>query len=183
MQLSHCRGVTAAFFPAQGFLTQPGYSHNLLLDLSCRYNCVNKHCSSLYRSPQSPNLTPAPAGTAGPGHGPGTGTAGTPFCETQGGQRSKTGRMCTAHFCPRRVSESENSLSWKEPVKGHLVQCPCHWQHTFNLASMLRVLSNLTWNVPRDGASTTTPGNLCQRFTTITAKIVFIPTYINPPSV
>ncbi|KAK4829425.1 hypothetical protein QYF61_004300 [Mycteria americana] len=47
---------------------------------------------------------------------------------------------------------------------------------------LLSVLSNLTLNVSRDGASTTSLGNLCQCFTTLIITNVFLISSLNLPS-
>lgn len=62
--------------------------------------------------------------------------------------------------------ESQNSLTWKEPFKGHLVQ-------TSLQTRLLRALSCLTLTVSWDGTSTISLGNLCQGFTTLNVKISF----------
>jgi len=40
----------------------------------------------------------------------------------------------------------------------------------FNQIRLFRALSNLAWDVSRDGASTTSLGNLCQGLTTLCKK-------------
>ena len=40
----------------------------------------------------------------------------------------------------------------------------------FHSIRMLRASSNVVWNVSRDGASTSSLGNLCQWFTTLSIK-------------
>jgi len=49
--------------------------------------------------------------------------------------------------------------------KGHLVQRPCNEQRHLQLHQVLRVLFSLTLSVSKDGASTTSLGNLFQCFT------------------
>ena len=46
-------------------------------------------------------------------------------------------------------------------VEGHLVQLPCSEQGYLQLHQLLRAPSNLTLGVSRDGAPTTSLGNLC----------------------
>ena len=52
----------------------------------------------------------------------------------------------------------------------------------FNWIRLRRALSNLTLKVFRDGASTTSLGNLCQGFTTLTVKNFFLIPSLNLPS-
>ena len=52
----------------------------------------------------------------------------------------------------------------------------------FNWVSLLRAPSNLTLNVSRDGASTTSLGNLFQCFTTLIVKNFFFISSLNLPS-
>ena len=52
----------------------------------------------------------------------------------------------------------------------------------FNWIRLLRAPSNLAWNVFRDGASTTSLGNLCQCFTTLSVKNFFLISSLNLPS-
>jgi len=51
----------------------------------------------------------------------------------------------------------------------------------FNLTRLLRALPNLALNVSRDGASTTSSANLCQGFTTLIVKNIFLISSLNPP--
>ena len=51
---------------------------------------------------------------------------------------------------------------------GHPVQPPAVSRDIFTWIMSLRALSNLTWNVHRDGTSTTSLDNPCQGFTTLT---------------
>jgi len=80
------------------------------------------------------------------------------------------------------VLESQNGL--QGTFTGLLVQAPCseqeHLQGIFK--ALLRAPSNLTMNVPRDGASTISLGNLCQGFTTLIIKNVFLTSSLNLPS-
>ena len=50
---------------------------------------------------------------------------------------------------------------------------PCHGRDISNQTSLLTTPSDLTLNVPRDGASPTSLGNLRQGFTTLRVKNVF----------
>lgn len=99
MKLSHCRGVMAAFSPAQGFLTQPQPAP--LLELLVQL-CEQILLLSLWVTKScTPNLTSAPAGGA-QGKG-GTVTARTPCWDTPGGSETPgTAGMCTAHLPARR---------------------------------------------------------------------------------
>jgi len=57
-----------------------------------------------------------------------------------------------------RRSEVQNQIEWfglEDTFKGHLAQPPCSENR------LLRAPSGSTLNVPRDGASTTSLGNLC----------------------
>ena len=51
-----------------------------------------------------------------------------------------------------------------------------------NSTRLLRALSNLILNVSRDGASTTSLGNMCHRFTTLIVKNFFLLSSLNLPS-
>jgi len=53
---------------------------------------------------------------------------------------------------------------------------------SFNQIRVLRAPSSLAWNVPRDGAATTSLGNLCQGFNTLMAKNFFLISSLNLPS-
>ena len=66
--------------------------------------------------------------------------------------------------------------------RGHLVQPLCSEQGQFNYIRLLRDPSNLTLNVSRDGASTTSLGNLFQCFTTLSVKNAFLISSLNLPS-
>ena len=63
--------------------------------------------------------------------------------------------------------------------KGHLVQPPAMSRDIFTQTRLLRAPSNLTFNVSRDGASTTFLGNLFQYFTTLQQKIFFLISSLN----
>jgi len=52
----------------------------------------------------------------------------------------------------------------------------------FNRTGLLRALSNLTWNVSRDGASPTAVGNVCQGVTTLRVRNFFLISSLNLPS-
>ena len=52
----------------------------------------------------------------------------------------------------------------------------------FNYIILLSALSNLILNVSRDGASTTSLGNLSQWFTTLSVKNFFLVFSLNVPS-
>ena len=58
--------------------------------------------------------------------------------------------------------------------RGHLVQPPAVSRDIFNQTRLLRAPSNLTWNVSRDAASTTSLGNLCQGSATLIIKNFFL---------
>jgi len=51
----------------------------------------------------------------------------------------------------------------------------------FNKIRLLKALSSFTLNVSRDGASTTSPGNLSQCFTILIVKNFFIISSLNLP--
>ena len=70
-------------------------------------------------------------------------------------------------------------LDLKGTLRGHLVQLPCsEWGHP-QLHQVLRAPSSLTLGVCRDGASTTSLGNWCQCFTTLTVKHFFLGSNLN----
>ena len=66
--------------------------------------------------------------------------------------------------------------------KGHLVQLPCNEQGHLQLHQVLRAPSSLTLSVSRNGASTTSLGNLCQCLTTLTVKNFYLISNLNLPS-
>ena len=68
-------------------------------------------------------------------------------------------------------------MGWKGPLK--VIQSNPPAVSIFNYIRLLRALSNLTLNVSRDGASTSSLGNLCQRFTTLTVKNFFLTSSLN----
>ncbi|KAK4831893.1 LOW QUALITY PROTEIN: hypothetical protein QYF61_020040 [Mycteria americana] len=65
---------------------------------------------------------------------------------------------------------------------GHLVQPPCNSRDIFKSIRLLRASSNLTLNVSRDEASTTSLGNLFLCFTTLIVKNFFLKSSLNLPS-
>ena len=76
-----------------------------------------------------------------------------------------------------RIIESFE-LEWT--LKGHLVQLPCKEQGRIQLDQVLRAPSNLTLNASRDGAATTSLGNLFQSLTTLTVKTFFLYPTVDP---
>jgi len=73
-------------------------------------------------------------------------------------------------------------FGWEGTFRGHLAQPPAVSRDIFNQTRLLRAPSNLALNVSRDGASTTSPGNLYQRFTTLTVNNFFLISSLNLPS-
>lgn len=69
-----------------------------------------------------------------------------------------------AHLQTLTVFRSEGTLT------GHLAQLPARSSDVSNPIKLLRALSNLTWNVSRDGPSTGSPSNLFRCFTTLAVK-------------
>jgi len=78
------------------------------------------------------------------------------------------------------VVQSYNILFWKTPLKDFLSNCPALNRDTYSWIRLLRALSSLTLNVTRNGAATTSLGNLCQCFTYPNHKKNF--SYIQPNS-
>jgi len=64
-----------------------------------------------------------------------------------------------------QVIESESALGWKGPSEAIQPNSPAVSRDIFTWIGSLRAPSNLAWNASRDGASTTSLGNLCQGFT------------------
>ena len=58
---------------------------------------------------------------------------------------------------------------------------PAMDRDTYSYIRLLRALSSLTLSVSRDGASTTSVGNLCQRLTILTVKYFFLISSLNVP--
>ena len=71
------------------------------------------------------------------------------------------------HYLFHRVVES---LGLEGIFKGCLDQLPCNEQGHLQLHQVLRAPSSLIWSIARDGTSTTSLGNLCQCFTTLSIK-------------
>jgi len=63
--------------------------------------------------------------------------------------------------------------------RGHLAQSPAVSRDIFNFIRLLRAPSSLALNVSRDGALTTSLGNLCQGFTILTVKNFFFISSLN----
>jgi len=63
--------------------------------------------------------------------------------------------------------------------KGHLVQSPAISRAIFNCSGLLKPPPNLTLNVSRGGAPTTSLGNLFQCSTTLAVKDLFLITSLN----
>lgn len=83
---------------------------------------------------------------------------GAPYCKNQvAGGRIKNQQI-------------KEWLGLEGTLKGHVAQPPCHGQGHFNKIRLLRAPSSLTLRVSRDGASTTSLGNLSQCFVTLTVK-------------
>ena len=80
------------------------------------------------------------------------------------------------------ISEIIEAFDLEGPLKGYLFQFPCNEQEHPQLHQMLRALTSPTLNVSRDGASTTSLGNLCQCLTTLTVKTFFFLSNLNFPS-
>jgi len=74
------------------------------------------------------------------------------------------------------------SLELEGTFKGHLVQLPCNEQGHHSHIRLPRASSSLALKVSRDGASTTSLGNLCQCITTLTVKDFFFTSNLNLPS-
>ena len=68
------------------------------------------------------------------------------------------------------LPESQNGL--EGTFRGHLAQPPAVSRDIFNQTRFLRAPSNLALNVSKDGASTTSLGNLFQCFTLPSNKAV-----------
>jgi len=66
--------------------------------------------------------------------------------------------------------------------RGHLPNPPAVSRDIFSYGRLLRALSNLALNVSRDGASTTSLGNLSQCFSTLIVKNFFLISGLNLPS-
>jgi len=70
-----------------------------------------------------------------------------------------------------RITES---FQLEGTFRGHLVQPQAVGRGIFNWIRVLRGPSNLAWNVPSNGAWTTSLGNLCQGLTTLIVKNFFL---------
>jgi len=74
-------------------------------------------------------------------------------------------------------------LKSKEPLKVTQSICPAVSRDTYSWSGCSEPSSSLTLDVSRDGASTTSLGNLCQCLTTITAKNLFLISKLNLTSI
>ncbi|KAK4808555.1 hypothetical protein QYF61_009858 [Mycteria americana] len=87
----------------------------------------------------------------------------------------------------RRETIAEAKLSWpfqtlSLSMSHGIIECfGLEGTFTGHLIRLLRALSNLTWNVSRDGASTTSLGNLFQCLTTLIVKNFFLKSSLNLP--
>ena len=81
--------------------------------------------------------------------------------------------LCAGRRRFRRIIESQNALGWEGPLKAIQPNPPAMSRDIFSWTRLLRAPSNLAWNVPSDGPSTTSLGNLCQGFTTLSVKNFF----------
>ena len=72
-------------------------------------------------------------------------------------------------FTGANLQFSLNCLSWKGSGP-----TPCNEQGHLQLSQGAQSPSSLTLDVSRDGASTTSLGNLCQCLTTLTVKNIFL---------
>ena len=59
-------------------------------------------------------------------------------------------------------------------LKGDPVQLPCSEQGHIQLHQVLRAPSSLILKISKEGASTSSPGNLCQCLTALTVKNFFL---------
>jgi len=78
--------------------------------------------------------------------------------------------------------ESQSGLGWKGPLEAIQSKPSAVSRDNFDQTGLLRAPFNLAWNVPRDGASTTSLGNLGQGFTTLIVKNCFPISSLNLPS-
>jgi len=74
------------------------------------------------------------------------------------------------------------SLELEGTLEDHLLQLPCNEQGHLQLKQVLRALVSLILSVSRDGASTTSLGNLCQCLTMFTVKNFFFLSNLFLPS-
>ena len=96
---------------------------------------------------------------------------------TQGQVSSSSPKAYHGHL----IMESYNCLSWKCHLKVILSNSPAMNRDTYSYVRLLRALSSLTSSISRDGASTSSPGNLCQCFTTLIVKNFFLISNLNLP--
>ena len=85
--------------------------------------------------------------------------------------------VCTSHTSMNHITIE--SFELEGTLKGHLFQVPCHEQGHLQLHQVLRATSSLTLNIIRDGASTTSLGNLCQQLTIRIVKNLFFISNLN----
>jgi len=72
------------------------------------------------------------------------------------------------------IVESQNGSGWKGPLEATQSNPPAVRRDIFSWIRVLRAPSTLAWNVPRDGASPTSLGNLCQGFANLSVKYFFL---------
>ncbi|KAK4807110.1 hypothetical protein QYF61_018451 [Mycteria americana] len=90
------------------------------------------------------------------------------------------GKEGIKHLCFVYIPICEFGLEGN--FKGHLVQPPCNEQGHLQLDQVAQSPDKLTLTVSRDGASTTSLGNLFQCFTTLIVKNFFLISSLNLPS-
>ena len=88
------------------------------------------------------------------------------------------------HDCDTRGGHTErwNGSGGKGPLEAIESNPPAVSRDIFNQTRLLRAPSNLAFIVSRDGAATTSLGNLGQGFTTLTVKNFFLISSLNLPS-
>jgi len=88
------------------------------------------------------------------------------------------------HLCEQVTPKSPNhGRVWVgRDLTDHPVLIAATGRDILHQPGVLRAPSNLTWDVPRDGASTTALGNLGQGLTTLTGKNFFLISHLNVPS-
>ena len=73
-----------------------------------------------------------------------------------------------------RITELQNGLGWKEPLRSPSSDPPAIGRDTSLYSRVLKAPSSLALNASGEGASTTSPGNLLQCLTTLTVKNLFL---------
>ena len=95
---------------------------------------------------------------------------------------------CSPHICTASsdklfyITDSLNGLGWKGPLRSYSSNPPAIGRDTSLQTRLVRAPFSLALNASREGASTTSLGNLFQCLTTLTVQNFFLISSLNLPS-